>query len=113
VQAAREIIKANKGTLPVFVQTQVEIEQKPHTVTFKIANDLGAKISKTLVEDLRTKLGNEGVDMAGAGSKRKRRLEQQRLFKEEQAEIADTAAAAVNSEEQAMAAMDLEMAAAD
>jgi hypothetical protein len=92
----------------------VEIEQKPHTVTFKIANDLGAKISKTLVEDLRTKLGNEGVDMAGAGTKRKRRLEQQRLFKEEQAEVAESAAAAaVNSEEQAMAAMDLEMAAAD
>jgi DNA polymerase-3 subunit alpha len=115
VQAAREIIKANKGTLPVFVQTQVDLDQKPHTVTFKIANDLGAKISRTLVEDLRAKLGNDGVDMAGAGSKRKKRLEQQRLFKEEQMDLADSAAAtaAVSSEEQAMAAMDLEMAAAD
>ena len=53
--------------------------------------------------------------MAGAGSKRKKRLEQQRLFKEEQLDLADSAAATavVNSDEQAMAAMDLEMAAAD
>jgi hypothetical protein len=35
------------------------------------------------VGDLEQLLGNDSVDLAGAGSKRRKRLEQQRLFKDE------------------------------
>jgi hypothetical protein len=69
------------------------------------------RASQTLVDDLRTRLGNEAVDPIGAGSRRKKRLEQQRLFKEEQLDAAD--AAAPGSDEQVTEAMDLEMAEAD
>jgi hypothetical protein len=80
-----------------------------------VNNELGAKISRTLVDDLRAKLGNEGVDLAGAGSKRKKRLEQQRLFKEEQLDQADVASVttAAPSDEQIASDMDLEMSAAE
>jgi hypothetical protein len=92
------------------VQTQVSLGTEEKMVTFKVNNEMGAKISRTLVDDLRAKLGNEGVDLAGAGSKRKRRLEQQRLFKEEQLDAPEIVAEASGaSDDQVAAAMDLEM----
>jgi DNA polymerase-3 subunit alpha len=115
IEAARSIIKANKGTLPVFVQTQVNLGAEEKMVTFRVNNELGAKISRTLVDDLRAKLGNEGVDLAGAGSKRKKRLEQQRLFKEEQLDQPEVASVgtAATSDDQIASEMDLEMSAAE
>jgi DNA polymerase-3 subunit alpha len=115
IEAARAIIKANKGGMPVFVQTQVNLGAEEKMVTFKVNNEMGAKISRTLVDDLRAKLGNEGVDLAGAGSKRKKRLEQQRLFKEEQLDAAEIVAVEpmAASDDQVAAAMDMEMEAAE
>ena len=96
----------------MFVQTQVNLGPQELTVTLRVSNDLGVRISQTLVDDLRAKLGNDAVDMAGAGSKRKKRLEQQRLFKEEQMDAADAAAPAdaiPASDDLVTAAMDMEM----
>jgi hypothetical protein len=45
------------------------------------------KPSQDLVGDLEQLLGPGSVDLAGAGSKRRKRLEQQRLFKEETEEL--------------------------
>jgi DNA polymerase-3 subunit alpha len=114
VEAARVLIKSHKGNLPVFAQTQCAVGGEERTLTLRLANDFGARISQTLVDDLRTRLGNEAVDLAGAGSKRKKRLEQQRLFKEEQLDAApDAAVTAVASDDLVAAAMDMEMEAAD
>jgi hypothetical protein len=103
--------------LPVFVQTQVNLGALEQTVTLRASNDLGVRISQTVVDDLRARLGNEAVDMAGAGTKRKKRLEQQRLFKEEQldaaAVVAEASSSAGTSDELVAAAMDLEMEAAE
>jgi DNA polymerase-3 subunit alpha len=115
LDAARDILKANKGTLKVWVQAPCSIEGKEHTVTLQLPNDYAVRISQTVVDDLRTRLGNEAVDLIGAGSKRKKRLEQQRLFKEEPPEPAQAAPelTASASDEQVAAAMDLEMEAAE
>jgi hypothetical protein len=118
VETAKSILAANKGNLPVFVQTAFAGEGKEYVATLRLANDFAVRLSQTVVEDLRTKLGNESVDMAGPGTKRKKRLEQQRLFKEEQADLADSAPLQPTTEipasdDQAMAVMDMEMEAAE
>jgi DNA polymerase-3 subunit alpha len=118
VEAAKAILKANKGGLPVFAVTAFNADGREHLGTFRLANDYAVRLSQTVVDDLRTKLGNEAVDMAGAGTKRKKRLEQQRLFKEEQADLAEAApvqaaADVPASDDQAMAVMDMEMEAAE
>jgi DNA polymerase-3 subunit alpha len=118
VEAAKAILKASKGNLPVFVQSSFSADGKDYVATLRLANDFAVKPSQALVDDLRTKLGNEAVDMAGPGTKRKKRLEQQRLFKEEQADLPEATAVQSStelprSEEEAMAAMDMEMEAAE
>jgi DNA polymerase-3 subunit alpha len=118
LEAAQAILKANKGTMKVWAQAPCVLEGKEHLVTFAMPNDYAVRMSQGLVDDLRAKLGFEAVELIGAGSKRKKRLEQQRLFKEEQADAASAAAevarpAAVESapasDEAVAAEMDAEM----
>jgi DNA polymerase-3 subunit alpha len=109
VEAAKSILRANKGTMKVWVQAPATIEGGEHVVTLALPNDFAVRVSQTLVDDLRSKLGNEAVDLIGAGSKRKKRLEQQRLFREEQAELAEVAPVVPASDELVAAAMDSEM----
>jgi DNA polymerase III subunit alpha len=111
VEAAQAILKANKGTLKVWAQNRCSISGQEQTVTLQLPNEYAVRASQNLVDDLRTRLGNEAVDPIGAGSRRKKRLEQQRLFKEEQMDAAETVTA--ESDEQAAEVMDLEMAEAD
>jgi DNA polymerase-3 subunit alpha len=111
VEAAQAILKANKGTLKVWAQNRCSVNGQEQTVTLQLPNEYAVRASQNLVDDLRTRLGNEAVDPIGAGSRRKKRLEQQRLFKEEQMDAAETVAA--GSDEQVAEAMDLEMAEAD
>jgi DNA polymerase-3 subunit alpha len=121
VDQVKAMLRANKGNLPVFAQTSFtgvvngDGTVSDHIVTLRLANDYAVKLSQTLVDDLRAKLGNEFVDMAGAGTKRKKRLEQQRLFKEEQADAAVVVEAPVGrgGDEEVAAAMDMEMEAAE
>jgi DNA polymerase-3 subunit alpha len=112
IEAAKSILRANKGTMKVWVQAPAVVEGAEHLVTLALPNDFAVRVSQAVVDDLRTKLGNEAVDLIGAGSKRKKRLEQQRLFREEQAEAAATEVAAPGapaSDELVAAAMDSEM----
>jgi DNA polymerase-3 subunit alpha len=111
IEAAQAILRANKGTMKVWAQAPCVLEGKEHLVTLALPNDFAVRMSQTLVEDLRAKLGFEAVELIGAGSKRKKRLEQQRLFKEEQAEAAEApkGEAAPASDELVAAAMDAEM----
>src|SRR5258706_7086812 len=112
IQAAQAVLQANKGNLKVWAQTRCTVNGQDHTITLQLAGEFGVRVSQTLVDDLRTRLGNECVDPIGAGSKRKKRLEQQRLFKEEQLDAADLASAST-PDEQVAAEMDFELAAAD
>ncbi|HSI32344.1 MAG TPA: DNA polymerase III subunit alpha, partial [Tepidisphaeraceae bacterium] len=115
VDLAKELLAANKGKFPTFVQSKFASGGAEQLVTLKLGTEYTVKLTQRLVEDLRTRLGNEHVDLAGAGSKRKKRLEQQRLFKEEQADAApvESAAPTLSSDDAAAMAMDLEMAAAE
>jgi hypothetical protein len=51
------------------------------------------KPSPAMVGDIEQLLGPASVDLAGAGSKRKKRLEQQRLFKDDVEDVAEAPAA--------------------
>jgi DNA polymerase-3 subunit alpha len=112
IEAMQAILKANKGNLKVWAQNRCTVNGQDHTVTLQLGTDFAVRASQTLIEDLRTRLGNEAVDPIGLGSKRKRRLEQQRLFKEEQLEAADSIASPT-SDDQIAAVLDMEMAAAE
>jgi DNA polymerase-3 subunit alpha len=100
------LIKQNKGNLPVFLQLPYN---GSGTVTMKLNNEMGLKPLDAIVSELDHLLGSGTVQLVGAGTKRVKRLEQQRLFKEEAVEPESTTAA---SDEQISAAMDLEMEAA-
>jgi DNA polymerase-3 subunit alpha len=72
-----------KGGLPVYFQ----VNTLTGKATMQIDRQHAIKPSADLVGDLERLLGSGSVDLAGAGSKRKKRLEQQRLFKEEADEL--------------------------
>lgn len=112
IEAVQGILKANKGNLKVWAQNRTSVAGQEQTITLQLGNEFAVRASQMLVDDLRTRLGNEAVDPIGLGSRRKKRLEQQRLFKEEQLDAAD-AVSAPSQDEQVAEAMDLEMAEAD
>ncbi len=73
------VLARHKGTVPVFFQVNTPTGK----ATMQIDRQHAVKPSPMLVGDLEQLLGPGSVDLAGAGSKRKKRLEQQRLFKDE------------------------------
>ncbi len=73
------VLARHKGVLPVFFQVNTPTGK----VTLQIDRQHAVKPSPAMVGDLEQLLGPGSVDLAGAGNKRKKRLEQQRLFKEE------------------------------
>ena len=76
------LLGKHKGTLPVYFQVNTPTGK----ATLQIDRQLSMRPSPALVGDLEQLLGPGSVDLAGAGNKRKKRLEQQRLFKEESAD---------------------------
>jgi DNA polymerase-3 subunit alpha len=73
------VLGKHKGTMPVFFQVNTPTGK----VTMQIDRQHAVKPSPALVGDIEQLLGHGSVDLAGAGSKRKKRLEQQRLFKDD------------------------------
>ena len=73
------VLAKHKGNMPVYFQ----INTPTGKVTMQIDRQHAVKPSPALVGDLEQLLGPGTVDLAGAGSKRKKRLEQQRLFKDD------------------------------
>jgi len=76
------VLGRHKGTLPVYFQVNTPTGK----ATLMIDKQLSVKPSPALVGDLEQLLGNGSVDLAGGGSKRRKRLEQQRLFKDDAVE---------------------------
>ncbi len=91
------LLAKHKGGSPVYFQVNTPTGK----VTMQIDRQHAVKPTPLLVGDLEQLLGNNSVDLAGAGSKRRKRLEQQRLFKDEPADeipIPIMAEAAIDAE---------------
>jgi hypothetical protein len=79
----KPLLQKHKGNIRVYLQIATDSSQK---VTMQLSRELQVRPVKGLVDDLEMLLGNGSVQLMGEGSKRLKRLEQQRLFKEDQAE---------------------------
>ena len=102
VKQLPQLIKQNKGNLPIYLQVPYN---GSGMVTMRFGNELALKPVDSAVSELDQLLGSGSVQLVGAGTKRVKRIEQQRLFKEEALEPETTVA----SDEQVAAAMDMEM----
>jgi DNA polymerase-3 subunit alpha len=85
----KPVLGKYKGGVPVFAEVPVDGTGK---VLIRLASDCFVKPSKLLKEDLEQVLGSGHVDFKGAGSKRARQVQQQKMFAEEAAESAAPAA---------------------
>jgi hypothetical protein len=108
ISSLRDIIQKHKGKKELYVQVTTGDGKK---VSLKVNGEWGVRITKDLVDDLEHILGNGAVQLTGDGQKRMKRLAQQQLFKDAQADAADNASAAL--EAPAPADAELEMADAD
>jgi hypothetical protein len=97
----KPLLQRHKGNIRVYLQIATEDAKK---VTMQLSRDLQVRPVKDLVDDLETLLGSGSVQLMGDGSRRLRRLEQQRLFRED-AESAGASDQAGHAAE-AMAASD-------
>ena len=86
------MLAKHRGTTPVYFQ----VSTAQGKAMLSVDKQHGVRPSTALVEDIEMLLGSGAVDLAGAGSKRRKRLEQARLFKDEAAE--ETLAAATLDE---------------
>ena len=80
------LLARHKGNTPVYFQVNTSTGK----ATLRIDRQHSVKPSPTLVGDLEQLLGPASVDLAGAGNKRKKRLEQQQLFKLDAEDAAET-----------------------
>jgi DNA polymerase-3 subunit alpha len=103
----KPLLEKHKGKADVFCQ----VPSATGLVSIKLDRSLGVRPSKNMEEDLQMLLGNESVQLLGAGTKKARqRLEQQKLFKSDEPLESPAAAVAATSDELVAAAMDAEMA---
>jgi DNA polymerase-3 subunit alpha len=79
IAALPTILARHKGNLPIYFQ----VNTSSGKATLQIDRQHTVKASPALVSELEQLLGNGGIELAGAGSKRIKRLEQQRLFKDD------------------------------
>jgi DNA polymerase-3 subunit alpha len=79
ITALPTILARHKGNLPIYFQVSTPTGK----ATLQIDRQHTVKASPALVSELEQLLGNGGIELAGAGSKRIKRLEQQRLFKDD------------------------------
>jgi DNA polymerase-3 subunit alpha len=98
-----QILSRHKGNAEVYIQVTTGPGQK---VTMRLDRDRFVRPTQQLVDDLELVLGSGSVQLCGIGTRRRKRIEQQRLFKEDQAaEAAEQPAA----EASPVMAMDMEM----
>ncbi|CAN5564040.1 DNA polymerase III subunit alpha [soil metagenome] len=102
----KPLLDKHKGKMDVFCQ----VAGSTGVVSIRLDRSIGVRPSKLMEEDLQMLLGNDSVQLIGAGTKRIKRLEQAKLFKtDEVAETVDSPAA-FTSDESIAAALDAEMA---
>ncbi len=101
VTQLEQALVRHKGNAEVYIQVTTGPGQK---VTMRLDRERFVKPSQQLVDDLELLLGSGCIQLCGAGTRRRKRLEQQRLFKEDQAAEETTTPAT-----EAVPARDLEM----
>ncbi|MGB7160812.1 MAG: DNA polymerase III subunit alpha [Tepidisphaeraceae bacterium] len=78
----RDVLGKHPGKKDFFIQVPTSDGKK---VSLRVGGDgRGVRITKDLIDDLQQLLGSENLMLAGEGSRRAKRLQQQALFKEEQ-----------------------------
>ncbi len=88
LSSLKDVIKKHPGKKELIVQVFTGDGKK---VSLRVNGELGVRITKNLVEDLEQALGNGSVLLGGDGQKRMKRLAQQQLFKDAQADAAEVA----------------------
>jgi len=99
----KPVLHQHKGNCELYVKL---LDGQDRKVTLRLAKENFVTPSQETIDAMEQLLGSGCVEVAGEGNKRIRRLEQQRLFKEQQAEVPTAA----DSEDAAVAEMDLAMA---
>ena len=79
----RDLLGKHPGKKDFFIQVPTTDGKK---VSLRIGGgERGVRITKDLIDDLSQLLGSDSLMLAGEGSRRAKRLQQQALFKEEPA----------------------------
>jgi hypothetical protein len=99
------VLKSHAGNLRVYLQVDTDRSRR---VLLQLGKELSVRPSVKLVEEVESLLGNGAVQLRGDGSRRLKRIEQQKLFVEDTAGTEGTAA--VSGEEPAMPEMDAQTA---
>ena len=101
------LLKRHKGNTEVFLQVATTPIQK---VTMRLDRERAVKPTPALVDDLELLLGSGSVQLCGLGTRRRRKVEQPPLFKQEEPEApeqaSDEAEAALLDAEEAEASAD-------
>jgi DNA polymerase-3 subunit alpha len=98
------VLKGHGGNLRVYLQLETVQSQR---VLLQLRKELSVRPSRKLIDDVEQLLGAGSVQLRGEGARRLKRIEQQKLFREESSVDESPAM----SEEAALASMDAEMAA--
>jgi len=77
----QSVLGKHPGKKDFFIQVATSDGKK---VSMKVGGERGVRITRDLIDDLQHLLGNDSLMLAGEGSRRAKRLQQQALFKEEQ-----------------------------
>jgi DNA polymerase III subunit alpha len=84
VEALLPLVKQHAGRTPLWASVGSE---EGRTITLRFGSDFQIRPTKAAVDDLERLLGNGGVQIYGAGSKRAQRVAQQQLFKVDEKEV--------------------------
>lgn len=101
LQEIKPLLQKYKGNSEVYCQ----VPSPAGLVSIRLDRSVSVKPSKEMEEDLQMKLGNEAVQLLGAGTKRAK-MRQQKLFNAEESVAVET----VPTTDDIIAAMDAEMA---
>ena len=102
VKEAAALVAKHRGNIDLYVQLDTSDE---HKVVLKMRREMNVRPSAELVQDIEQVLGNGAVQLVGAGQRRLKRIEQQKLFKDESA-ASEPAQQAPPTDEQLADALD-------
>ncbi len=83
LSSVKPLIGQFKGNTEVYAQL---MDHESRKVTLKLSNEYRLRPGADMIENLEQVLGSGNVDVMGEGLKRMRRIEQQRLFREQPAD---------------------------
>lgn len=109
VEEIKNVMKAHPGKKELFFM----IPTGGKTITVKVNGPMGVRITNDLIEDLERVVGSGSVQIKGEATEKRKRMEQRKLFQEQQAAAASVESAPATAEKpdaEAQAMLDLEAA---